>query len=156
MSRKHTGEHLPVEKEERIVNLLSLGEPGAAIARLTHSSRNTVDAVRARRWDDVEQRKQLIRSSAARLAVKGFERLNQEMDAGKIKGALLVPVTGMATDKVIALSADPHQINVHHSIEPSRDLWNKLDDIAQALRAHLPAPTLAVDTTPLADVQPES
>jgi hypothetical protein len=126
----YTGERLRTEREERIVNLLSLGEPVAAIARITRSSRNTVDAIRARRWSDIEQRKRLIRDSAARLAVKGFERLNEEMDAGKIKGSLLMTVTGMATDKVVALSNNAMQINVTQPIEPSKRLWEKLNLIA--------------------------
>lgn len=112
-SGSYTGERLRTEREERIVNLLSLGEPVAAIAKLTRSSRNTVDAVRARRWSDIEQRKTLIRDSAARLAVKGFDRLNEEMDAGKIKGSLLVPVTGMAVDKLQILSGDP-MLTIRH------------------------------------------
>jgi hypothetical protein len=37
------------------------------------------------------------------------------MDAGNIKGALLVPVTGMAIDKVIALSGDT---TAHPESEP--------------------------------------
>ena len=110
---RHTGERLTTEREERIVNLLSLGEPVAAIARVVRCSRNTVDAIRTRRLSDVEQRKQLIRASAARLATKGFDRLNDEMDAGNIKGPLLMSVTGMATDKVVALSTpDTLQLQV--------------------------------------------
>lgn len=40
------------------------------------------------------------------MAANGFDKLNREMDAGNINGALLVPVTGMAIDKVIALSSN--------------------------------------------------
>jgi hypothetical protein len=129
----YTGERLRTEREERIVNLLSLGEPVAAIARITRSSRNTVDAVRTRRWSDIEQRKRLIRDSAARLAVKGFDRLNEEMDAGKIKGSLLMTVTGMATDKVVALTNDPIQVNLSHTLEPSKRLWEKVNELAAAI-----------------------
>jgi hypothetical protein len=72
---------------------------------------------------DIARRKELIRASAARLAANGFDKLNREMDAGNINGALLVPVTGMATDKVIALSTadlslSSYQQNLHLHLQP--------------------------------------
>jgi hypothetical protein len=85
---------------------------------------------------DVEQRKQLIRASAARLATKAFDRLNDEMDAGNIKGLLLMSVTGMATDKVVALSSSNTMqlqvIQTHHS---SQELWDRLEELAARLKA---------------------
>jgi hypothetical protein len=77
-------------------------------------------SVREREWHDIAHRKQLIAASAARLATNGFDRLNAEMDAGNIKGALLVPVTGMAIDKIIALSGDAtaHPMNLNLNIQP--------------------------------------
>jgi len=102
----YTGERLSVRKGQAIINALARGEPVERIARQFHASKHTVMSVREREWHDIAQRKQLIAASAARLAANGFDRLNAEMDAGNIKGSLLVPVTGMAIDKVIALSAD--------------------------------------------------
>ena len=108
----------------------------AAIARVVRCSRNTVDAIRTWRLSDVEQRKQLIRASAARLATKAFDRLNDEMDAGNIKGLLLMSVTGMATDKVVALSSSNTMqlqvIQTHHS---SQELWDRLEELAARLKA---------------------
>ena len=101
---KYTGERIKPAKLQAIVNALSIGEPIQSIAARLHSSTSTVIATRERESLDIERRKQLIRASAARLAANGFDKLNREMDAGNINGALLVPVTGMATDKVIALS----------------------------------------------------
>jgi hypothetical protein len=109
----YTGERLPIDKEQRIINLLSLGKPIAAIARFVHCSRDSVRGVRERKSDDIRQRKQMIAASAARLAADGFDRLNEEMQAGKIKGALLVPVTGMAVDKLQMLSVDP-MVTIRH------------------------------------------
>ena len=126
----YTGERLPIDKEQHIINLLSLGEPIAAIARLVHCSRDSVRGVRERKSDDIRQRKQMIAASAARLAADGFNKLNEEMQAGKIKGALLVPVTGMAVDKLQALSGDPalvirHEHDHQHSHRHFAD-FNKL------------------------------
>jgi len=68
----------------------------------------------------VSKRKELVLARAARLAAAGFDKLNEEMDAGNIKGALLVPVTGMAIDKVIALSgnATDRSMNLNLNIQP--------------------------------------
>jgi hypothetical protein len=84
---------------------------------------------------DIERRKQLIRASAARLAANGFDKLNREMDAGKINGALLVPVTGMAIDKVIALSSDhlPQQ-NLHLHLQ-SQDIAGIFNSLLHSLQA---------------------
>jgi hypothetical protein len=111
---KYTGKRIRPAKLQAIVNALSIGEPIQSIAARLHSSTSTVIATRERESLDIERRKQLIRASAARLAANGFDKLNREMDAGNINGALLVPVTGMAIDKVIALSSDqlPQQ-NLH-------------------------------------------
>ena len=104
---KYTGERIPPAKLQAIVNALAIGEPIEHIAARLHSSTQSVIATRERESLDITRRKELIRASAARLAANGFDKLNCEMDAGRINGALLVPVTGMATDKVIALSQDP-------------------------------------------------
>ena len=117
---KYTGERLSARKTQGIINALARGEPVKRIARQLHASKHTVMSVREREWHDIAQRKQLIAASAARLAANGFDRLNAEMDAGNIKGALLVPVTGMAIDKVIALSGDARALlmNLNLNIEP--------------------------------------
>src|SRR5215469_17603646 len=116
----YAGERLSVRKAQGIINALARGEPVERIARQLHTSKHTVMAVREREWHDIARRKQLIAASAARLAANGFDRLNAEMDAGNIKGALLVPVTGMATDKVIALSGDARAplMNLNLNIQP--------------------------------------
>jgi len=133
----YTGERLPIDKEQRIINLLSLGEPIAAIARFVHCSRDSVRGVRERKSDDIRQRKQMIAASAARLAADGFDRLNEEMQAGKIKGALLVPVTGMAVDKLQMLSGDPmvtirHEHDHQHSHRHFADFNALLDALPKA------------------------
>ena len=122
------------ENEQRIINLLSLGEPIAAIARLVHCSRDSVRGVRERKSDNIRQRKQMIAASAARLAADGFDRLNEEMQAGKIKGALLVPVTGMAIDKLQMLSSDPMvTIRHEHDHQHSHDHFAEFNALLEKL-----------------------
>src|SRR4030095_17152390 len=60
---------------------------------------------------------------------------NEEMDAGKIKGAFLVPVTGMAIDKVIALSgnATDRSMNLNMNIHPV-DIAAQFEKLHAAIR----------------------
>src|SRR4030095_8075407 len=60
---------------------------------------------------------------------------NEEMDAGKIKGAFLVPVTGMAIDKVIALSgnATDRSMNLNVNIHPV-DIAAQFEKLHAAIR----------------------
>ena|SRR5215472_16440442 len=134
----YTGERLQLVKREQIVNWLSRGESICSIARTLKIARETVRLVREQEYAEISRRKMLIRDSAARLAVEGFDRLNEEMQAGKIKGSLLMTVTGMATDKMALLSNDPIQIDVSHSIEPGKRLWERLEQLRLTLerRAH--------------------
>ncbi len=144
---KYTGERIKPAKLQAIVNALSIGEPIQSIAARLHSSTSTVIAARERESLDIERRKQLIRASAARLAANGFDKLNREMDAGRINGALLVPVTGMAIDKVIALSQDPAlpQQHIHlQSIDIAGAFNSFLHELHAKARALSPSPPPAL------------
>jgi hypothetical protein len=129
----YTGDRLQLVKREQIVSSLSRGESICSIARTLRVARETVRLVREQEYAEISRRKMLIRDSAARLAVDGFDRLNEEMQAGKIKGSLLMTVTGMATDKVVALSNDALQINITQPIEPGKRLWERLNELAAAI-----------------------
>ena len=131
----YTGDRLQLVKREQIVNSLSHGESICSIARTLKVARETVRLVREQEYAEISRRKMLIRDSAARLAVDGFDRLNEEMQAGKIKGSLLMTVTGMATDKVVALSNDALQVNINHAIEPGKRLWEKFNALTDQLNA---------------------
>jgi hypothetical protein len=131
----YTGERLSVRKGQAIINALANGEPIERIARRLHCSKHTAMAVRERESYDIAHRKQLIAASAARLAANGFDRLNAEMDAGNIKGALLVPVTGMAIDKVIALSGDASARLMNLNVNIQRvDLVAQFEKLHAAIR----------------------
>jgi hypothetical protein len=131
---KYTGERIPPAKLQAIVNALAIGEPIEHIAARLHSSTQSVIATRERESLDITRRKELIRASAARLAANGFDKLNCEMDAGRINGALLVPVTGMATDKVIALSQDPALPQQHIHLQ-SVDIAGTFNSFLHELQA---------------------
>jgi hypothetical protein len=148
---KYTGERIPAGKIQAIINALSLGEPVDQIARRLKTSKHTIIATRERESHDIARRKELIRASAARLAANGFDKLNEEMDAGRINGALLVPVTGMAIDKVIALSSnDPLsdvQQHLHLHLQPNdvtSNFNNLLRSLEEKARALPPSPPPAL------------
>ena len=145
---KYTGERIPPAKLQAIVNALAIGEPIEQIAARLHSSTQSVIATRERESLDITRRKELIRASAARLAANGFNKLNREMDAGNINGALLVPVTGMAVDKVIALSSDQSpQQNLHlhlQSVDIAGTFNSFLHELQEKAKALHPSPAPAL------------
>jgi hypothetical protein len=160
---KYTGERIPGGKIQAIINALSLGEPVDQIAKRLKTSKHTIIAVRERESHDIARRKELIRASAARLAANGFDKLNREMDAGNINGALLVPVTGMAIDKVIALSSnDPLsgvQQHLHLHLQPNNvtsTFNNLLRSLEEKARALPPSPPPALTDERPDTEQPES
>ena len=118
-----TGQRLARERPKvyrQVIALLAQGTSDARIAKLCRVSRNTVAAVKQAEAQTIEQRKQTILATAARVAELGFERIEEELAAGNFKGVQLVPVAGMSVDKVLALSGDPairiqhEHAHVHH------------------------------------------
>ena len=147
----YTGERLSTGAEERVVNLLSQGEPVSRIAKKCRMSVHSVMAIRERRSQSIADRKQMIAASAARLAAKGFDQLNERLRSEKVSTALLVPITGMATDKLVALSNDPMHIHVSHQVSQThdlgKDLYRRLDALAQRLRGK-PLRTVSLNEAP--------
>ena len=83
------------------------------------------------------------------------------MDAGNINGALLVPVTGMAIDKVVALSSnDPlsgvqQHLHLHLQANDVTSNFNKLLHALEEKARALPAiPSVSKDGNPSADGPP--
>src|SRR6516162_10128581 len=94
----------------RIINALAAGDSQAAIARHLHVSPNTVKAVAKEEWTKVDARKARIAAQAERAATKAFDLLNQKLDSesDKITVNQLVPIAGVAVDKLLALRGDPN------------------------------------------------
>lgn len=110
----------------------------AQIARQPADSIQQISATEVEREThaiDVATRKQTLVQGFGRLASNGVDRLNEQMEAGTLTGALLMTTTGMATDKLALLSNDPQQINVTHSIEPGPNLYAKLEQLAERLNS---------------------
>ena len=89
-------------------------------------------------------------ASAARVAQASIEQLEDDVAAGKIKGAQLVPVFGVCVDKLQALSGDAAlRIAVDHAHQHIHAHINEasMDEILAHLprRNHAPEDTHASD-----------
>ena len=106
----YTGERLARERPRiyrEVMRLLSEGTSARKICRACHVTRETVRAVERREAESISARKQELAVIAARVAQASIEQLEDDVAAGKIKGAQLVPVFGVCVDKLQALSGDP-------------------------------------------------
>ena len=67
-------------------------------------------AVAKEEWTKVDARKARIAAQAERAATKAFDLLNQKLDSesDKITVNQLVPIAGVAVDKLLALRGDPN------------------------------------------------
>jgi hypothetical protein len=105
----YTGERLARERPRvyrDVMRLLSEGISARKICRACHVTRETVRAVERREAESISARKQELAVSAARVAQASIEQIEDEVAAGRIKGAQLVPVFGVCVDKLQALSGD--------------------------------------------------
>src|SRR6516165_10365073 len=106
--KRHNAKLCPMAIRERIVNALANGDSQRAIARHLKVSPLTVRAIAEQEWEQVEARKGRIAAQAERLATKALDLLNQKLDSDgdKITVNQLVPIAGVAVDKLLALRSD--------------------------------------------------
>ena len=104
--KRHTAKHCPFAIRQRIVNALANGDPVRAIVRALHVSNNTVVAIRDQDWQQVAARKGRLAAQWEQVATKAVDQLNDHLDASTLSPNVLVPIAGVATDKVLALSGD--------------------------------------------------
>src|SRR6516225_6986146 len=153
--KRHTAKFCSLAIRERIVNALANGDSQRAIARHLKVSPLTVRAIADQEWAQVSARKDRIAAQAERLATKALDLLNHKLDKDgeKITVNQLVPIAGVAVDKLLALRSDgqlriafdqPHQ-HIHAHI--TQDM--SLNDILARLprRNHAPEDTHASDST---------
>jgi hypothetical protein len=117
----YTGERLARERPHiyrAVMRLLSEATSARKICRSCHVTRETVRAVERREAESISARKQELAVIAARVAQASIEQIEDDLAAGRIKGAQLVPVFGVCVDKLQALSGDPAlRIAFDHSHE---------------------------------------
>jgi len=140
MAGNYTAERCKPKIRAQIVALLAQGEPITRIEQTTKACEHTIRAVRSQESSEISQRKQLIVAQAFRAATTAFDQLNSRLDTEHIPTAMLVPIAGMATDKLALLSAqDPLQVQVQ--VQHTHDLGQQLYQRLNALAAKQPPPT---------------
>jgi hypothetical protein len=119
--KRHNATLCPFAVRQRIVNALANGDSVRAIARALRVSNNTVTAIREQEWQQVETRKQRIAAQFERADERAADRINDQLDSSeKIPLNILVPVAGMAADKIALLRSDS-PLTIPPSAFPSHD-----------------------------------
>lgn len=133
----HTGERVAPDVRAKIVQLLAEGRSKRRIASLVRASQHTVKAIEAVETQSIAERKQKLIGSFLRISESGSEKIEQLLHEDKISANLLVPVTGMAIDKVALLSGDPGLIirHEHDHRHIHVDLANDFDSFLRELPA---------------------
>jgi DNA-binding transcriptional MocR family regulator len=143
--KRHTAKHCPFAIRQRIVSALANGDSKRAIARALRVSNNTVTAIAEQEWQRVAARKQRLAAQWEQAATKAIDQLNDHLDSSRLPPNTLVPIAGVATDKLLALSGDPAlthtQQNLHlylqsnNVTETFNNLLDRLEEKARALQA---------------------
>jgi hypothetical protein len=141
---KATGERIPGFKYQLIVEAAGREEPVARIARQVGVDRATATAIIQRESRTIQQRKQELLDQSLRIARRAANQIEAKIN-DKARLAELVPVYGVAVDKVNLLSAaDPLagvQQHLHLHLQPNdvtgkfNALLDRLESKARALPA---------------------
>ena len=130
--KRHNAKYCALVIRERIINELAAGTSRRAIARGLRISKNTVKAVAEEEWEKVEERKKRIAAQAERAAEKAWDRMNDKLDSpDDIPLNVLVPVAGVATDKLLALRGNlPPELHLHqHADIDVQALWRRIREL---------------------------
>jgi len=146
--KRHTAKRCRFAIRQRIVNALANGDSKSAIARALRVSNNTVTAIAEQEWQQVAARKGRLAAQWEQVATKAINQLNDHLEASTLTPNALVPIAGVATDKLLALRGDPSltqiQQNLHLHLQ-SNDLvrqWNDLLHSLQSKAGNAPSPAL--------------
>jgi len=140
----YTGERLKSLRSEtyrEVVRLLAEPREHVSIreiCRRCHVTDDTVKAIERREAVPIAARKQELMIQAARIAKRAYDRVEDEIDDAPLSQAVVT--AGVFTDKIVALSNDPFQVQIAHTIEPSERSWERFQALAaeierQALEA---------------------
>jgi hypothetical protein len=104
--KRHNAKLCPFPVRQGIVNALANGDSIRAISRTLHVSNNTVVAVQEQEWQQVATRKARLAAQWEQVATKAVDQLNDHLNASTLPPNALVPIAGVATDKLLALRGD--------------------------------------------------
>jgi hypothetical protein len=124
----------------QIVQLLSENVPVIQIMRLCRVAQDTVIGVRNREAREISERKKTIVGILANVAELGAERMEQTIGKASLRDATIG--TGVAVDKVLALTGQIPSVQIANLIMPSeeeraerRETHARLDAIVAKLGA---------------------
>jgi hypothetical protein len=139
---RYTGELLLRTRPKiyrQIVRLLSEGVSANQICKLCHVTRETVRAVERREAAEISARKKSIVGILSNVAELGAARMEETIGKASLRDATIG--TGVAVDKVLALTGQMPALQIANVILPSeqeradRDATHRrLDEIAKLLR----------------------
>ena len=124
----------------QIIRLLSEGVSANQICKLCHVTRETVRAVERREATEISARKKSIVGILSNVAELGASRMEETIGKASLRDAAIG--TGIAVDKMLALSGQLPAIQIANVLMPSeaeraerRAMHDKLDAIARRLAA---------------------
>src|SRR5215470_10445715 len=140
---RYTGERLLRERPKiyrQVVRLLGEGWSANKICKWCHVTRETVRAVERREATEISARKKSIIAILANVAELGAGRMEETIGEASLRDAAIG--TGIAVDKMLALTGQMPAVNIANIWVPSeeerqemRETDRKLDEITARLRA---------------------
>jgi hypothetical protein len=138
---RYTGELLLRTRPKvyrQIIRLLSEGVSANQICKLCHVTRETVRAVERREAADISARKKSIIGILSNVAELGAARMEEKIGKASLRDATIG--TGVAVDKLLALTGQTPSLQIANIVMPSeeelaerRAIDQKLDAIARRL-----------------------
>lgn len=148
----HNGALLKGARRDRVIEAIAQGESDFSIAKRMHISPQSLRAVRLSEWCKVESRKAVLAAQAENIAAAAAERLQGELLSRRhIPASALVPIWGVAIDKVAALRSDP-AANVSNHLH----VHLQSNDIARQFNELLNAMTKPADDAAVASPKPKT
>jgi hypothetical protein len=138
---RYTGERLLRERPKiyrQVVRLLGEGWSSNKICKWCHVTRETVRAVERREAESISQRKKSIIGILGNVAELGAGRMEETIGEASLRDATIG--TGVAIDKILALTGQLPAVNIANIWMPSeeqreemRETDRKLDEIVKLL-----------------------
>lgn len=147
----HNGSLIQGDRRNAIVEAIAHGQSIASICKQVRCSPSVVIAIRKDEWKRVESRKSVLAAQTERIATLAADRLTQELESNRpINPTALVPIYGVAIDKLLALRGDNVSTVRHlHSVELS-----DTDLVAFAVARSKTANARVIDAQPALHDQP--
>ena len=138
---RYTGERLLRERPKiyrQVVHLLGEGWSARKICKWCHVTRETVRAVERREATEISARKKSIVGILSNVAELGAGRMEETIGKASLRDAAIG--TGIAVDKMLALTGQAPSLQIANIVMPSeeeraerRAMHDKLDAIARRL-----------------------